>query len=213
MNNETAAGSAGAPDGRRLAPGGGGIGSPLQARAQFLKNWDWNVVVSINRGACERGGAQHGINSEAGAACAAEWEVRRFETLTLGETFDRLRAFHRKAPFLFFNGNTFATIGRELAFALFSDLVPGRKREVGSAVAHYIAGVLPWEAMVEIVESLSQSADLKPGDRVKTLRGSTRGVIVRVFKDGRVAWRPDGTDSELTGLPESLLPDTKGWPC
>jgi len=30
----------------------------------------------------------------------------------LGETFDRLRAFHRKAPFLFFNGNTFAEIGR-----------------------------------------------------------------------------------------------------
>ncbi len=55
---------------------------------------------------------------------------------------ERFRGFHRKAPFLFFNGNTFATIGRELSFALFSDLVPGRKREVGSAVAHYIAGVL-----------------------------------------------------------------------
>jgi hypothetical protein len=78
-----------------------------------------------------------------------------------------------------------------------------------SAVAHYIAGVLSWEVMVEIVDSLSQSADLKPGDRVKTLRGSTRGVVVRVLKDGRVVWRPDGTESELTGLPESLLPDTK----
>ena len=62
------------------------------------------------------------LTREAGAARASEWEVQRFETLTLGETFDRLRAFHRKAPFLFFNGNTFATIGRELAFALFSDL-------------------------------------------------------------------------------------------
>jgi hypothetical protein len=28
-----------------------------------------------------------------------------------------------------------------------------------SAVAHYIAGRKPWEAMVEIVESLSDSAD------------------------------------------------------
>jgi hypothetical protein len=80
-----------------------------------------------------------------------------------------------------------------------------------SAVAHYIAGVLPWEAMVEIVESLSQSADFKPGDRVKTLRGSTHGVIVRVLEDGRMVWRPDGTESELTGLPESLLPE-KGSP-
>ena len=93
--------------------------------------------------------------------------------------------------------------------ALFAELPTGRRREVMSAVAHYIAGVLPWEAMVEIVESLSHSADFKPGDRVKTLRGSTRGVILRLLKDGRVVWRPDGTESELTGLPESLLREEK----
>ncbi len=88
---------------------------------------------------------------------------------------------------------------------MFSDLAPGRKREVGSAVAHYIAGVLDREAMVGIVESLCASAELQPGDRVKTLRGSTRGIILRVLPDGRVAWRPDGSRSELVALPESLL--------
>jgi len=74
-----------------------------------------------------------------------------------------------------------------------------------SAIAHYIAGVLDRESMVEIVEGLCESAELKPGDRVKTLRGSTRGVIVRVQPDGRVAWRPDGSQAELVALPESLL--------
>lgn len=78
-------------------------------------------------------------------------------------------------------------------------------------MAHYIAGVLDREAMVEIVESLCQAADFKPGDRVQTLRGSTRGVIVRVLGDGRVVWRPDGMAGELTALPESLLPE-KGTP-
>src|SRR5689334_11641970 len=205
MSDETAAGPAGAPDGGGHSRGGGAVGSPLQARAAFVKNWDWQSVVSINRGACERGRAQHGINSETGSACAQEWEAFRSQVITLAETLDRLRGFHRKAPFLFFNGNTFATIGRELSFALFSDLVPGRKREVGSAVAHYIAGVLDREAMVEIVESLCESADLKPGERVKTLRGSTPGTIVRVLPDGRIAWRPDGSDAELLALPESLI--------
>lgn len=74
-----------------------------------------------------------------------------------------------------------------------------------SAVAHYIAGVLPWDAMVQIIETLSQSADFKPGDRVKTLRGSLHGLILRLEADGRIVWQPDGTDSELTGLPESLI--------
>jgi len=207
MSDETKIGSAGASDSGGHPRSGAGISSPLQARTEFLKNWDWNAVVGINRGTCERGRAQHGVNSETGAACAADWEILRFQTLTLGETFDRLRSYHRRAPFLFFNGNTFATIGRELSFALFSDLVPGRKREVGSAVAHYIAGVLDREAMVQIIETLCQSADFKLGDRVKTLRGSLHGVIVRIQEDGRVVWRPDGTESELTALPESLCAD------
>ena len=93
---------------------------------------------------------------------------------------------------------------------MFSDLAPGRTREVGSAVAHYIAGVLDREAMVEIVESLSDIVAWKPGDRVKTLRGSLHGVIVRTLKDGRAVWKPDGTESELTALPESLCSETKG---
>jgi hypothetical protein len=88
--------------------------------------------------------------------------------------------------------------------AVFADLPQGRRREVASAIAHYIAGVLDRESMIEIVESLSEAADWKPGDRVKTLRGTTRGVVLRLMDDGRVVWRPDGTESELMALPESL---------
>ncbi len=74
-----------------------------------------------------------------------------------------------------------------------------------SGVAHYIAGVLPWEAMAQIVESLSETADFKPGDRVKGLRGSMRGAIVKMLEDGRIVWQPDGAHSEMVALPESLL--------
>ncbi len=79
-----------------------------------------------------------------------------------------------------------------------------RKREISSAVAHYIAGVLDREAMVQIVESLWQVAQLQAGDRVRTLKGTLHGVITRVLDDGRVAWRPDGATGELIALPESL---------
>ncbi|MEW6155866.1 MAG: hypothetical protein AB1813_00440 [Verrucomicrobiota bacterium] len=205
MADETETRSSGAPDGGRHSQGGGRVGTPFQTRAAFVKNWDWQSVVCINRGACQRGRAQHGVNSETEGACAQEWEALRLETLSLAETLDRLLAFHRKAPFLFFNGNTFSTIGRELTFALFSDLVPVRRREAGSAVAHYIAGVLGREAMMEIVEGLCESSEFKPGDRVKTLRGTKRGIIVAVLPDGRVSWRPEGSTSRLVCLPESLL--------
>jgi hypothetical protein len=173
MSDETPIRSVGTTDGGGHLRGSGSVGSPLQTRAAFLKNWDWLVVVSINRRACERGSAQHGINSEAGAACAAEWETLRHQSLTLAETFDRLRGFHRQAPFLFFNGNTFATLGRELSFALFSDLVPGRRREIGSAVAHYIARLICADsrraATFYLVAAGRQSAPFPPPDFLRRL--------------------------------------------
>jgi preprotein translocase subunit YajC len=76
-----------------------------------------------------------------------------------------------------------------------------------SAVAHYIAGVLPWDAMVRMVDSLSEVSDLKPGDRVKTMRGTLHGIVVRILEDGRLVWKPDNTAVELTALPESLCRD------
>ena len=88
---------------------------------------------------------------------------------------------------------------------MFADLGPGRRRELSSAVAHYIAGVLDRESMAEIVESLCETASFAPGDQVKTLRGSTHGVVLRILEDGRLVWKPKGSNSELIGLPESLL--------
>jgi hypothetical protein len=73
-----------------------------------------------------------------------------------------------------------------------------------SAVAHCIAGVLDHDSMAQIVNGLSEAADFQAGDRVKTLRGSMQGTIVRVLADGRVVWRAD-SGTELTALPESLV--------
>jgi hypothetical protein len=209
MSDETAIGPPGTPEGRRHPQGSPGEQSPLQARAAFLKNRSWELVISLNQGACARGGAQHGKNSESYAAVEAEWRQRQGEICSLAEIIEFLRQCHRRAPFLFFNGNTFADIGRTIVDLIFAELSTGRRREVMSSVAHYIAGVLPWEPMVEIVESLSATADWKPGDRVKTLRGSLQGKILRILKDGKIVWQPEGTTSELTALPESLCADKK----
>src|SRR6185503_1439340 len=207
MSNETSTGPAGAPHGRGHPGGSPREQSPLQTRAQFLKNRSWELVVSLNRGACARGSAQHGFNRETQEACAREWAEKEQRVLALAETIEFLRHCHCRAPFLFFNGKTFADVGRQIVAALFADLPTTRRREVVSAVAHYIAGVLPCEPMVEIVESLCESADLKPGDRVKTLRGSARGVVVRKLDDGRLVWQVDGSGAELMSLPEGLIPE------
>jgi len=62
-----------------------------------------------------------------------------------------LRQMHRSAPFLFFNGNTFAELGREFGTALFADFTPLLRREVTSAIAHFIAGVLDEESLHRLI--------------------------------------------------------------
>jgi len=126
--------------------------------------------------------------------------------MTLAETFDFLRGFHRRAPFLFYNGNTFADAGRQLAAVLFADLPAARRRECVSAAGDYVAGVLDRESLAAIVDELCADCDFQPGVRVQTLRGSSRGIVTRVLPDGRIAWRPEGGEMEFISLPEALKP-------
>src|SRR5262245_40156457 len=108
MANETSAGSGGKADRSRSHERDKSQQSPLQARTQFLKNWNWDTVIRLNRGACERGKAQHGPNPETQEKVAAEWEKVRVQELSFADLIEFFRRCHRSAPFLFFNGNTFA---------------------------------------------------------------------------------------------------------
>lgn len=189
---------------------GGSAGEPasLQGRAALVANWDWQSVVRINERLCSGGRAQFGKNSETHADCEREWTAGRTAERTVFATLDWLRSFHRKAPFLFFNGNTFAEIGRTLVDALFAEFPHARRREAASLTAHYVAGVLDRDSMASGLAALSEAADFQPGDRVRTLRGSLSGMVRRVLSDGRVEWQPDG-GSALIALPESLLREAR----
>jgi hypothetical protein len=205
MRNETPLGS---PEEADAGIGGGRSGdehSPLQARAAFIQNWGWESIVSFNRGACERGRAQHGNNSETHEKVRQRWEETQRQELTLLETLEFLFQCHRGAPFLFFNGNTFAEIARRLVDVLFADLPRSRRREAASLAAHYVAGVLDRDSMCSAILDLCEATEFKPGDRVCTLKGSARGVVRKILPDGRIEWRPDGVSTELIALPESLL--------
>jgi hypothetical protein len=107
---------------------------------------------------------------------------------------------------LFFNGNTFAEIGRAIVNALFYDLPLIRRKEVASAAAHYVTGVMRRGEMEAMFRSAVRLPSFIPGDRVRTLRGSASGEIIAILDDGRVKWRTE-SGSELIATAESLLPD------
>lgn len=97
-------------------------------------------------------------------------------------------------------------MGRQLAFAVLADLPSVRLREIVSITGHYISGTLDRDSFLNAFDSLCVSSQLKPGDRVQTLRGSLSGVITGILEDGRIEWKPDNSSSSLRALPESLIP-------
>lgn len=180
--------------------------SPLTQAAAHLRAWDWEVVVRQNRRACERECAQHGPNPETQAEVALAWDAARTVEQTLGAALDFLRACQERAPFLFENAATFAALGRELMQPWVTGLGAARSRAILLAVSDYISGGLARTELIEIVEGLWEAAPLRPGMRVKTLRGAIEGVVLQVLPDHRVLWRPRGSAADLVAEAGSLLP-------
>ena len=209
MTNEASDRSAGKADSGNDAGRYSGQHSALQTRAAFLKNWNWQLIVGFNRAVCERGRAQFGYNSETQADVRAHWESIQPQALTLQQTFDFLRDCHKSAPFLSFNGNTFAEVARRTVDVLLADLSSARRRTAASLAAHYVAGVLDAASLSHGLESIMESASFQAGDRVHTLKGSLKGIVRRILPDGRVLWQPNGKKDELIALPESLLRERK----
>jgi hypothetical protein len=108
----------------------------------WLKDWPWQTVISINAALCKEKKALHKPTSDGFDAARKIWETARDRELTLRETLDLCRKCHKLAPFCFYNGNTFAAIGRTLIVEILQTLPPDKAHNFRSVVGHYIAGTI-----------------------------------------------------------------------
>ena len=77
------------------------------------------------------------------------WEGARPRVLNLREVFDLCWKCHKLAPFCFYNGNTFAAIGRTLIQDLLQKMPPVKAHNFRSVVGHYIAGTIGSREMTD----------------------------------------------------------------
>jgi hypothetical protein len=122
----------------------------------WLKDWPWTTVVTINAALCKEKQALHQPTSDGYEPARKIWEEARSRELTLREVFDLCRRCHRLAPFCFYNGNTFAAIGRTLIQGLLEKLPPVQAHSFRSVVGHYIAGTAGAREMSEALKDLDR---------------------------------------------------------
>ena len=123
-------------------------------KRHWLKDWPWETVVSINAALCKEKKALHKATSDGYEPAKALWQKFGSRELTLRETFEICRRCHKLAPFCFYNGNTFAAIGRTLILDLLEKMPPVKAHAFRSVVSHYIAGTIGEAELDKTLKSL-----------------------------------------------------------
>ena len=123
-------------------------------KKRWLKDWPWETVVTINSGLCQEKSALHKPTSDGYEPAKKLWEQSHSRELTLKDTFDICRQCHKLSPFCFYNGNTFAAIGRTLIQDMLPKMQPEKAHSFRSVVGHYIAGTAGEDELSKALESL-----------------------------------------------------------
>lgn len=108
----------------------------------WLKDWPWETVVVINATLCQEKKALHQPTSDGYATAKSAWDSARDSEMTLREVLDLCRRCHKLAPFCFYNGNTFAAIGRTMIQEILQQLPADKAHGFRSVAGHYIAGTI-----------------------------------------------------------------------
>jgi hypothetical protein len=123
-------------------------------KKRWLKDWPWETVVTINAGLCKEKNAVHKPTSDGHAPAHELWETSCNRELSLREVLDICRQCHKLAPFCFYNGNTFAAIGRTLIQELLQKMPPVKAHGFRSVVGHYIAGTAGADELSKALDNL-----------------------------------------------------------
>jgi len=105
----------------------------------YLKPFSWEMVQAQNSILCAAKSAHHGPSSDGFEETKERWEKERVRMMSLDESIRFLQSCHRSAPFCFYNGNTFASIGLLILRGFY--LSAEESVIIRSLAGHIVAGV------------------------------------------------------------------------
>jgi len=106
---------------------------------RWLAPYSWEFITAQNAALCAAKNAKHGPTSDGHKAAQKMWSAKFAGELSLAEAVELCRKCHQLAPFLFYNGNTFAAVIRDVIQQL---PMPKVEKAVARSLAgHIVAGV------------------------------------------------------------------------
>ncbi len=119
--------------------------------AAWLAHVSWQDVVYANHQICAYGNAEHGITSDGYELVRTDWEEKHRVFMRLSDACDLCRLAHRRQPFLFFNGNTFAAVIRDAVSPALFGLNSKDQHRVREVVVGFVAGTVWFEELRQVI--------------------------------------------------------------
>jgi hypothetical protein len=133
-----------------------GADSGMSAEKSWLTSLSWEKVQGINESLCK----QHNTGYQANQGFEAArkfWVQAAARQMSLPEVLQVCRRCYDMAPFMFNNGNTFSTIGKNLMEEWLKSLPPLDGQIVRNTVGHYIAGLIEKKELLTVLRHFETS--------------------------------------------------------
>jgi hypothetical protein len=117
----------------------------------YFASTSWKDLEEINSALCQAGGFQVGRTSDGYEPARALWEKACVTPLTFLQAADLCRQCHKLAPFLFLNGNTFASCARVAMTPALQPFSYVDQTFSRAALGHYIAGTIERDELIAIL--------------------------------------------------------------
>jgi len=122
-----------------------------QIQKQWLGALPWEAVLTTNQTFCQAQKTAHQLRAQKFEAARQLWEESIPKAMSLTEVLDICRQCHDIGPFVFNNGNTFASISKTLVEDWLQALPAVEAQILRTTVSHYVAGQVGKKELIEVL--------------------------------------------------------------
>jgi hypothetical protein len=121
---------------------------------QWFSNVSWESVVGLNRALCQSQKLEALTDANGLAAARKLWEESIPQSMLFRDALKICHDAFALSPFVFNNGNTFASIGRALVEEQLKAAPPVEAQILRTTIGHYVAGKCGRREMLQVLEQL-----------------------------------------------------------
>jgi hypothetical protein len=111
----------------------------------------WETVLTINQSLCQAQKTTHQPKAKSFEAARRLWEQSIPKAMSLAEVLDVCRQCQDIGPFVFNNGNTFASISKTLVQDWLQALPAVEGQILRTTVSHYVAGQVGKKELLQVL--------------------------------------------------------------